>query len=106
SSDVCSSDLDSKLLLGIIAIPSFWLVLYYLTGFYNNIFRRSRLRELKQTLYTSFFGSLFIFFTLLLDDSVKDYRDYYQTFFLLFSLQLTLTYLGRFILSTGTNRKI
>lgn len=97
---------DSKLILGIIAIPTFWLILYYLTGYYNNIFRRSRLRELKQTLYTSFFGSLFLFFALLLDDSVSDYRDYYQTFFLLFVLQLVLTYLGRYILSTQTNRRI
>lgn len=97
---------DSKLILGIIAIPTFWLLVYYLTGYYNNIFRRSRLRELKQTLYTSFAGSLFIFFALLLDDSVSNYKDYYQTFFLLFSLQLSLTYTGRFILSTQTNRRI
>lgn len=97
---------DSKLILGIIAIPTFWITLYYLTGYYNNIFRRSRLRELKQTTYTSFFGTLFIFFTLLLDDSVSNYRDYYNTFGLLFSFQLTLTYLGRFILSTQTNTKI
>lgn len=97
---------DSKLILGIIAIPTFWLLLYYLTGYYNNIFRRSRLRELKQTLYTSFFGTLVIFFTLLLDDSVSNYRDYYNTFFLLLSLQFIVTYIGRFILSTGTNSKI
>lgn len=97
---------DSKLILGIIAIPTFWLILYYLTGYYNNIFRRSRLRELKQTFYTSFFGTLFIFFTLLLDDSVSNYRDYYNTFGLLLSLQLLITYTGRFILSTQTNHKI
>lgn len=97
---------DSKLILGIIAIPTFWIILYYLTGYYNNIFRRSRLRELKQTFYTSFFGTLFIFFTLLLDDSVSNYRDYYNTFGLLLGLQLILTYTGRFILSTQTNRRI
>ncbi|MFM6984848.1 MAG: sugar transferase [Chitinophagaceae bacterium] len=97
---------DSKLILGIIAIPTFWLTLYYLTGYYNNIFRRSRLRELKQTFYTSFLGSLIIFFVLLLDDSVSNYRDYYNTFFLLISLQLIITYLGRFILSSQTNHRI
>lgn len=99
-------DRDIKLILGIIAIPAFWLCLYYFTGYYRNIFRRSRLRELKQTLYTSFFGSLFIFFALLLDDSVGNYRAYYQTFFLLLTLQAALTYAGRFILSTQTNRRI
>ncbi|MDI1233227.1 MAG: sugar transferase [bacterium] len=97
---------DRKLLLGIIVIPSFWLILYYFTGFYKNIFRRSRLRELKQTIYTTLFGSFVIFFALLLDDSVSSYRGYYQTFFLLLSLQLIVTYLGRFIHSSGINRKI
>ncbi|MCC6817908.1 MAG: sugar transferase [Bacteroidia bacterium] len=97
---------DSKLILGIIAIPTFWIVFYYLTGYYNNIFRRSRLRELKQTFYTSFLGTLFIFFTLLLDDSVSNYRDYYNTFGLLLGFQLFFTYTGRFILSTQTNNKI
>ncbi len=97
---------DIKLLLGISIIPAFWIILYYFTGFYQNIFRRSRLRELKQTIYTAFFGCFVIFFTLLLDDSVSSYKGYYQTFFLLLSLQILLTYLGRFILSTQTNNKI
>lgn len=97
---------DIKLVLGIIAIPLFWITLYYFSGYYRNIFRRSRLRELKQTVYTSFFGSLIIFFALLLDDSVRNYTAYYQTFFLLLSLQLIITYLGRFILSTQTNQRI
>jgi exopolysaccharide biosynthesis polyprenyl glycosylphosphotransferase len=97
---------DFKLILGIIAIPTFWLTIYYFTGYYKNIFRRSRLRELKQTIYTAFLGSLFIFFTLLLDDSVSNYKAYYQTFFLLLSLQIIVTYTGRFILSTQTNHKI
>jgi exopolysaccharide biosynthesis polyprenyl glycosylphosphotransferase len=97
---------DFKLILGIIAIPTFWLTLYYFTGYYKNIFRRSRLRELKQTIYTSFLGSLFIFFTLLLDDNVSNYKAYYQTFFLLLFLQIIITYIGRFILSTDTNHKI
>ena len=65
---------DVKLLMGVLVIPVFWLLLYYFTGYYQNIFRRSRLRELKQTIYTSFFGCFIIFFTLLLDDSVSSYR--------------------------------
>lgn len=97
---------DIKLVLGIIAIPLFWITLYYFSGYYRNIFRRSRFRELKQTVYTSFFGSLIIFFTLLLDDSVRNYTAYYQTFFLLLFLQLIITYIGRFILSSQTNHKI
>ncbi len=97
---------DIKLILGIVIIPTFWIVIYHFTGFYNQIFKRSRLRELNQTFLTSFFGCLFLFFTLLLDDSVGNYKAYYKTFFLLFFLQFFLTYIGRFILSSITNYKI
>lgn len=97
---------DTKLFLGLLVIPIFWLIIYHLSGFYKNIYRRSRLRELKQTLYTAFFGCFIIFFSLLLDDNVKNYKAYYQTFFLLLFLQVFITYLGRFILSTITNRRI
>lgn len=87
-------------------IPLFWLILYHLSGYYKNIFRRSRLRELQQTIYISFAGSLIIFFALLLDDSVSSYKGYYQTFFLLLFLQIVVVYFGRFVLSTITNTKI
>lgn len=97
---------DAKLKLGMVVIPLFWITIYYFSGFYRNIFRRSRLRELKQTLYTAFLGTLVLFFALLLDDHVNDYTAYYRTFCLLLSLQLGLTYLGRFILSSITNAKI
>lgn len=97
---------DIKLILGIVIVPAFWIVIYLFTGFYNQIFKRSRLRELNQTFLTSFFGCLFLFFTLLLDDSVGNYKAYYKTFFLLFFLQFLLTYFGRFVLSSITNYKI
>ncbi len=87
-------------------IPLFWLILFHLSGYYKNIFRRSRLRELQQTIYISFAGSLIIFFALLLDDSVSSYKGYYQTFFLLLFLQIVVVYFGRFVLSTITNTKI
>src|ERR1035438_4942839 len=63
---------DRKLIYGVIFIPLVWIVLYAITGTYNNIFRKSRLKELGQTLYISLIGVLVIFFALLLDDIKKD----------------------------------
>ncbi|MBC7425916.1 MAG: sugar transferase, partial [Bacteroidia bacterium] len=97
---------DQKLIVGLMMIPLFWVIFYYFTGFYRNIYRRSRLTELKNTFYTSFAGSLFIFFAVLLDDSVADYKGYYYTFSVLFILQLVITYIFRFILSSRTNKRI
>src|SRR4051812_23209293 len=58
---------DKEFFLGITLIPLFWLVLYALTGCYRDVYRRSRLKELGQTLYLSLIGVLVIFFALLLD---------------------------------------
>ena len=42
--------------VGLGVIPVLWLIFYFITGFYNNIFRRSRLLELGQTALTSILG--------------------------------------------------
>ncbi len=93
---------------GLIIIPLFWISIYYLTGTYTykNIYRKSRLREVAQTLFLSIIGVLFIFFAILLDDEVVSYRNYYQSILVLFLLQFGLTITFRFILSSITNYRI
>ncbi|MEI6816217.1 MAG: sugar transferase [Bacteroidota bacterium] len=97
---------DPKLDYAIIFVPLFWLMLYVITGTYNHIYRKSRLKEIGQTLYISLIGVLIIFFTVLLDDSVKTYKTYYHTFFVLLGLHFCLTALFRLILSTNAAHKI
>lgn len=98
--------LDKKFYLGILLIPVFWIAVYALVGAYRNIYRKSRLKELGQTLYISVIGVLLIFFLLLLDDTVINYRTYYHTFFTLLTLHFILTATFRIILSTQTVRRI
>src|SRR5688572_15080551 len=57
---------DANFIKGIIFIPLFWMLLYLLVGTYNNVYRRSRLKELGQTMAISFIGVIIIFFALLL----------------------------------------
>ncbi len=97
---------DTKFYLGIFIIPIFWVATYAFTGTYSDIFRKSRLRELGQTLYVSLAGVLIIFFTLLLDDTIVSYKTYYSTFLVLLGLQFFITALIRFSLTTHTGRKI
>src|SRR6185436_10092134 len=61
---------DKKFMWGILVIPICWIAAYTLVGSYQNIYRRSRLHELGQTIYISIIGVLIIFFMLLLDDSI------------------------------------
>lgn len=93
---------DIKLLIGVIALPVFWIMLYALNGFYKNIFRRSRLKELQNTFLMSALGVLIIFFSLLLDDSVGNYKDYYSSLAMLFGLHFLLTFSLRLAISSRT----
>ncbi len=97
---------DKKFFLGILVIPSCWLLFYYILGNYKNVYRKSRLSELYHTLVTSVIGVLFIFFVSILDDEVKVYKNYYQSFLTLLLLHFFLTATCRFILSSITNNRI
>lgn len=92
--------LDNNLYLGLVLIPLFWLSIYALTGSYNKIYRKSRMGELGQTLLITIIGVVIIFFVCLLDDSVKTYHSYYQSFFILLLLHFSLTFIFRFILTS------
>lgn len=92
--------------IALIVLPIFWVSLYYLTGYYKNIYRKSRLKELGSTLTLSLAGVIVIFFALILDDWVSDYKTYYRSFLTLLSLQFTLTYIPRSILTYRTNYRL
>lgn len=98
--------LDENFYKGIVLVPFFWLTLYFLSGYYKNIFRKSRLKELFQTVTSASFGCLILFFVLLLDDRVNSYKAYYDSFFTLFALQFGITALGRLFLLTHIHRRI
>ncbi len=99
-------EFNSKYFLGLFLIPIFWLTIYYVTGFYKNIYRRSRLIELWQTFATSISGVVVIFFSLILDDFIQSYKNYYQLFFTLFALHFVLTYFFRLLITSQTIRRI
>lgn len=93
---------DDNLLLGLIFVPLFWVLLHGISGYYNYIFRRSRLKELQHTFNSTVIGVLFLFFTLMLDDSISDYHDYYLSVATLFGFQFSATLLFRLVIVTKT----
>lgn len=94
---------DENFYLAIIFIPVYWIFLFWITGSYRNIYKKSRVREFGQTFTLSFLGTLLLFFILLIDDVVNSYATYRYTFITLLLLQFTLTY--GFRLSILTNLK-
>ncbi len=99
-------NLDLRFWLGVFGIPVAWLVLYYFTGFYKNIFRRSRLDDFLKTFLSILLGVVVIFFLLILDDVILDYTHYYNLFFTLFVLQFVLTLIPRLIITNNTVSRI
>ena len=99
-------EFDSKFYLALIFIPAFWITIYYVSGQYTNIYRKSRLLELGRTIMTSIAGVTVIFFLLLLNDWIPDYRKYYNLYFTLLALHFGFTYLFRLILTTRTIHRI
>ena len=101
-----SIKIDANFWIALIVIPTSWVIFYYITGFYRNIYRRSRLIDLGQTAFTTIIGVTIIFFTLLLDDSISTYKNYYSLYFTLLGLHFFLTLIPRLILTSRTSHKI
>lgn len=97
---------DKNLYIGIAVIPIYWLLLYTFSGYYRKIYRKSRLKELEQTLIATFFGTIILFFAIILDDMIISYRNYIEYYLFLYVTHFVLTYLPRFIITTMTVRKI
>jgi len=97
---------DSQFFVGLLVVPQIWMLLHYLSGSYADLYRKSRLQELVKTALLLLFGTLLIFFLLLLDDTVRRYSDYYLTFFILYSLQFSFTFLGRILLLNKAKRNL
>ncbi len=97
---------DPKLYLGALIVPTGWVLLYAIFDQYTDIYRLSRLTTLARTFFLSFLGILFLFFTLILDDVVRNYHTYYQSFVTLFSLHFLLTAFSRMVLLTRASRRL
>ena len=97
---------DKNFWIGIIVIPIAWLLLYMLAGSYQKVYFKSRVRELGQTFLATLIGAIVLFFAIILDDNITNYKIYYTLFSILFLLQFTLTYIGRLVITSATANKI
>ena len=98
--------LGTRFWAGATGLPFIWIMFYYFTGFYNSVFRRSRLDDFFRTFLTSLLGVILIFFFLILDDTILDYTNYYSLFFTLFILHFTITLIPRMIITGRTVRRV
>ncbi len=87
------------LMLGQIFVPFFWLFLFWLSGYYNKPFGKSRLSELFATIGSVSVGVILLFFLLVLNDLPPSYSVYYEMFFSLWALQFVGVYVPRLLIT-------
>lgn len=97
---------DGNLWLGLFLCPIYWLLWHTFIGYYHNIYRKSRLKELERTAGVTIVGVLLFFFIFILDDIVNTPSDYIRYFLVLLFCQFFLTYIPRVLMTTHVNRMI
>lgn len=97
---------DKKFFFGIVFIPLTWLIIYFFTGTYYSLYRKSRLNEIGKTFLTTVGGVLILFFVVILDDRVTTYSDYYFAVLFLLLVHFVLTSIGRLLVLNATKRTI
>ncbi len=93
-----------KLICEQILIPIALLFIYWLSGYYNRPYEKSRLHEFITTFYSALFNAALIFFILLINDRGPIVSADYLLICISFLLLLALTYAGRLIITTTTRR--
>lgn len=86
-----------KLLIEQAVIPLFLLCIYWLSGFYNNPFGKSRFNEFLNTAVISAISTILIHLSLLTNDQMSDISSNLLQILIIYIIFFTLTFLGRII---------
>lgn len=98
--------LDTNFFIGISLLPIFWVIIFYLSGYYRNVLRKSRISVFGQSLSAIFIGSIILFFVVLINDLSLGYRTYYMSFSALFLIQFSIVYFTRIILTSRLKKSL
>ena len=90
---------SQKLVLEQVLVPVGMLGVYWLSGYYNRPFDKSRLQELVTTFFSAALNVLLIFLIFLIDDQTLHRAVSYEMLAVLFMLLLASTYTGRVIIT-------
>lgn len=98
--------LSPTVIAGQVLFPIGMLLVYYMSGFYSQVYVRSRVGELVTTLVTAFVGTLVIIFVALINDLTNDRAQDYRVFFIVFGLLFSLVYIPRAVITRFMRRRI
>lgn len=94
------------LLAGQILFPIAMIGVYYISGYYNMVYVKSRAEEFLTSLTTAFIGTLLLFFVVLINDLTHERTHDYSLFFMLFALMFFVVYIPRLIITWRTSNRL
>ncbi|MBR5898814.1 MAG: sugar transferase [Muribaculaceae bacterium] len=92
--------------VGQAVFPLVLLGVYYLSGYYNGVFLKSRLKEFVTTATTALVGMIIIFFVAIVNDHIAGRAFAYELMLLLFGILFVPVYLVRYSITRVATRKI
>ncbi len=98
--------LSPMVLCGQLFTPLLMMAVYYLSGYYNTAFFKSRLQELSLTIGSVSVNTLLIFFSALINDVLPMRLGNYELLLLLFGIQFICVYAFRLTITTDATHKI
>ena len=99
---LCARDV----LLGQLFFPLMMMVVYAMSGYYNEVYHKSRVHELLTTFWSAVVNALFIFFIALINDVILPRRFNYEMILILWALLFFLVYAVRCVITNHTSRMI
>lgn len=95
---------SGKILLEQCIAPVVMLGVFWLSGYYNHPFGKSRLSELSNTIFASLTNTALIMLSLLINDRLYTHTGNYELIFLLFFSLFFFTYCGRLFITQNAIR--
>ncbi len=93
-------------LLGQLIFPLLMIALFAVSGFYNEVFFKSRVENIVNTFGVSLLGSIIIFFVALFNDSIDDRLKNYEMVAILWMLIGLLTLIPRLFITFSVSSRI
>lgn len=98
--------LSENVMLGQIVFPVIMMGVYYLSGYYTEVFRKSRMQEFASTFKSAFVVAMIVFFTAMINDLVSERVYNYELILLLFGLVFGCVFVVRSIITKNTQKKM
>ncbi len=97
---------SKNVMVGQVVFPLLMMFVYYLSGYYNVPYRKSRLQEFIITLLSAVCNSFMIILIALINDMMESRTANYEVIFLLVGTLFIVVYLVRLLITSAVTRRI